>query len=145
MRSPRVAAALALTVVLLPVSASASAAATRRKAPPPLSADTARVPIDSAYGSGDFGRWEVDPLRAARATGTRSMSRPTRSAAQPELAGSRDAWHQIGNDHIVADAFNHGYVELWSQDRRYEWTTATTPPSDHFAGGYGYLEATAAA
>ena len=42
----------------------------------------------------------------------------TRARAQPELRGTpTDAWHQVGNDHIVANAYNHGYIQLWSQDR----------------------------
>ena len=43
-------------------------------------------------------------------------------AQQPELSGNVNAWSQVGNDHVVADAFNHGYVQLWSQDRLYQWT-----------------------
>ncbi len=96
------------------------------------------VDISSTYGSGDFGRWVTDAfgLPSYRYT-TDELSDP--AARQPELAGSNDAWTQLGNDHIVADAFNHGYVELWSQDRRYEWTNRYAAAAEHFAGGYGYL------
>ncbi len=96
------------------------------------------VPISSTAGSGSFGTWRVDrfglPSYAYRIDEQRNPI-----ARQPELAGSTDAWHQLGNDHIVADAFNHGYVQLWSQDRRYEWTNRYDPAAQHFAGGYGYL------
>ena len=61
------------------------------------------------------------------------------AAAQPELAGSRLAWHQLGNDHVVADAFNDGFIQLWSQDRVYQWTNKYDPDNGHYAGGYGYL------
>ena len=40
---------------------------------------------------------------------------------------------------MVADAFNHGWTQLWSQDRRYEWTNFYQPSSDHFSGGYGRI------
>ena len=39
----------------------------------------------------------------------------------------------------MADAFNHGYVQLWSQDRRYEWTNRYDAANLHFAGGFGWL------
>ena len=61
-------------------------------------------------------------------------------ARQPELNGATDAWHQLGNDHIVANAYNHGYVQLWSQDRRYQWANHYEAGAGHYAGGYGYLQ-----
>ncbi len=94
--------------------------------------------ISSSTGGGEFGIWRVDafglPSYRYRIDELRNQV-----ARQPELAGSTDAWHQVGNDHIIADAFNHGYIELWSQDRRYEWTNRYDAATAHFAGGYGYL------
>jgi len=88
--------------------------------PPRLSGDHSRPSVRSAFGSGVFGRWGVDGLGLPRYRYTLDEERSP-AAVQPELAGSRDAWHQLGNDHVVADAFNHGWAQLWSQDRRYEW------------------------
>jgi hypothetical protein len=90
------------------------------------------------YGSGVFGSWGVDRfgLPAYRYTLDEETAP---QAKQPEISGRTDAWHQVGNDHAIADAFNHGYTQLWSQDRRYEWTNLYQPGSNHFAGGYGYL------
>ncbi len=103
-----------------------------------LSTKSARVDVSSTRGSGAFGRWTVDHFGLpAYRYAIDEETDP--DAAQPELGGSTDAWHQVGNDHIVADAFNHGYVQLWSQDRRYEWTNRFEPASDHLAGGFGYL------
>ena len=94
--------------------------------------------ISSSLGSGDFGSWR--PTRSACPSYRYTLDELRDPIArQPELAGSTDAWSQVGNDHIVADAFNHGYVQLWSQDRRYEWTNRYDAAADHFAGGYGYL------
>ncbi len=61
-------------------------------------------------------------------------------APQSEISGSRDAWSQLGNDHIVADAFNHGYVQLWSQDRLYQWMNYYDAANRHYSGGFGFLK-----
>jgi hypothetical protein len=122
-------------------AANAAAAAPTGRAPAPLSADRSPVHIHSSYGSGSFGRWRVDGFGLpAYRYAIDEQAAP--QASQPELSGRADpsdAWHQLGNDHVVADAFNHGYTQLWSQDRRYEWTNLYQPGSDHFSGGYGYL------
>ncbi len=94
--------------------------------------------ITSSYGSGSFGRWKVDRFnlpfyRYAIDPETAPQAR------QPELGGNTDAWHQLGNDHIVATAHNDGRVQLWSQDRAFQWTNRNEPAADHFSGGYGYL------
>ena len=84
-------------------------------------------PITSTYGSGDFGRWTVDHfgLPAYRYT----MDEQTDPIArQAELAGGNDAWSQVGNDRVKADAFNHGYTELWSQDRLMQWIRLPARP-----------------
>ena len=67
------------------------------------------------------------------------MSSTSPFAPQTELSGSRDAWSQLGNDHVVADASNHGYVQLWSQDRLYQWMNYYDASQRHYAGGFGYL------
>jgi Glycosyltransferase family 36 len=118
----------------LAFSATAAAAA-----PPLLSSITARVPIDSSYGSGSFGKWGEDAFGLPDYSYTID-EQTAPQAAQPELAGDRAAWHQVGNDRVVADAFNHGYVQLWSQDRVYQWMNYYQASTDHFAGGYGYVD-----
>ncbi|MFN8160863.1 MAG: hypothetical protein U0R52_07460 [Solirubrobacterales bacterium] len=115
------------------------AAGAEAAAPPaPLSAQRSTPPIDSAVGSGAFGRWGVDrfglPLYRYLID---EESVPW--AAQPELGGDTAAQHELGNDRIVAAAFNHGYTQLWSQDRLAQWANRYEPAARHFAGGYGYL------
>lgn len=95
------------------------------------------MPITSSYGSGDFGRWLTDGwgLPAYR-NDTDEASVPW--ARQPELYSRpdpTDAWSQVGNDHITADAFNHGYTELWSTDRQYQWANRYDASTRHYAGG----------
>jgi hypothetical protein len=126
---------LLLLIVLALVAAPSADAA-----PAPLSADTSAPDIASTYGSGAFGRWTVDPFGLpAYRYAIDEQANPI--AKQPELAGSTDAWSQVGNDRVVANAYNHGYVQLWSQDRLYQWMNAYDGANDHFAGGFGYLNA----
>ena len=123
--------AVGLTAILaLPVA--------EARVPAPLSAERGHVDISSSSGSGAFGRWRVDPFGLPSYRYTLAELTDPR-APQAELAGSRDAWHQLGNDHIVANAYNHGYVQFWSQDRRYQWLNRYDAASGHYAGGYGYL------
>lgn len=133
-----IAALAALLVAGLP-SGAAARTRSRPQAPPLLSASTARVPINSTYGSGSFGTWGVDGFGLPDYTYTLDEETAPQ-AAQPELDGSRDAWHQVGNDRVKADAFNHGYVQVWSQDQLYQWLNYYQASSDHFSGGYGYVD-----
>jgi hypothetical protein len=127
----RLAAATAALVLLAGAQAAAAA-------PAPLSADTGAPSVQSSYGSGSFGQWTVD---AHKLPAYRYEIDPLTSpiAPQPELSGNVNAWSQIGNDRVVADGSNHGYTQLWSQDRLYQWTNYYDGSHDHFAGGFGYL------
>jgi hypothetical protein len=55
------------------------------------------------YGSGVFGAWRTGPAGLPTYRYMLDEGRDAR-ARQPELAGSTDAWHQVGNDHVVANA-----------------------------------------
>jgi cellobiose phosphorylase len=127
----RLAAAAAALIVL-------SGAQAALAAPPPLSAETGAPNVLSSYGSGSFGQWTVD---AHKLPAYRYEIDPLTSpiAPQPELSGNVNAWSQIGNDRVVADGSNHGYTQLWSQDRLYQWTNYYDASHNHFAGGFGYL------
>jgi len=132
-RAPSLAALLAACAVL---AAAQSAVAS---APPPLSRDNSPSADRSTYGSGHFGIWRIDrfglPFYRYRIDESRDPK-----AKQPELAGGTQAQHQVGNDHLMADAFNDGYVQLWSQDRLSQWANLWQPANRHFSGGYGYLK-----
>jgi hypothetical protein len=127
-------AALLLGFVLLGVLAPSALAA----GPPPLSADRDLPDLSSAYGSGSFGRWGVDGFGLPAYDYTIDPATAPQ-AHQTELNGSTDAWHQLGNDYLVADAHNDGYVQLWSQARAYQWINRYEQSAGHYAGGYGYL------
>ena len=40
---------------------------------------------------------------------------------------------------MVANAYNHGYTQLWSQDRIYQWVNRYSAADRQYAGGFGYL------
>jgi hypothetical protein len=118
-----------------------AAAAPALAAPPLLSQDHSPVSVDSTYGSGNFGGWQTDPFGLPSFRYDLDEASDPR-AKQPEIfrrADTTDAWHQVGNDHLQANAYNHGYVELWSQDRLMQWTNKYDPANRHYSGGYGYL------
>jgi hypothetical protein len=110
-------------------------------APPPrLSTDDRPVRLDSTYGSGNFGSWLVDRFGLPAFRYDLDEQSDAR-AAQAELAGKTEAQHQVGNDQLVAAAFNHGYTQLWSQARLSQWANLYQPDVRHWAGGFGYLNA----
>jgi hypothetical protein len=129
-----------LAALIACCTASVAAAPAWAGGPPPLSSDTTPASVASTYGSGDFGHWHVDPWGMPAYDYTIDQN-ANPIAKQPELSGSIDAWSQVGNDHIVADAFNHGYVQLWSQDRLYQWMNYYDASHQHYAGGFGYINA----
>ncbi len=110
-------AALALLVASAPAGAAGAAGAVDRPSAPPTSAATA--------GSGIFGRWFVDGFGLPAYSYRLDPDRDARTM-QPDLK-STDAWHQLGNDHIVATAHTRGHVQLWSQDRSYQWANLAQP------------------
>jgi hypothetical protein len=120
-------------ILSLLLAASAPAAA-----PPLLSTDQSPANVDSTYGSGGFGTWRVDAFDLPAFRYMLDEAADAR-AEQPELAGATEAQHQVGNDHIVASAFNHGYTQLWSQDRLAQWANRYDATTQHFAGGFGWV------
>jgi hypothetical protein len=106
--------------------------------PPLLSAETQRTDVSSTYGSGIYGTWRADRFGLPSYRYTLDQATDPR-AAQVELNGGNTAWHQIGNDTQLAFASNHGYTELWSQQRLFQWANKWQPDNRHYSGGYGYL------
>ncbi|HEV8152997.1 MAG TPA: hypothetical protein VGP78_08695 [Solirubrobacteraceae bacterium] len=102
------------------------------------------MPIGSTSGSGAFGRWSVDGAGLPVYRYTLDQARAP-FARQPELDGRTDAWHQIGNERAIAAASNDGHVQLWSQDRRYEWVNRYDPDALQLSGGFGWLRSGATA
>jgi hypothetical protein len=126
-------AALVAAVAVLGPAADPAAAA-----PDPLSDEPAAERIESSRGSGAFGRWLVDSF-GLPAYEYRLDEQTDPRADQAELDGSDANWSQLGNDAIVANAYNHGYVELWSSARLYQWANRYEDEARHYAGGFGWL------
>jgi len=127
--------------VLIPTFISLAAVMASAEDPPapsPLSRERQRVGIASDEGSGAFGEWRTDRsgLPVYRYT---LDQRVDPRARQPMRFGAPDNQGQIGNDHVVAMPFNDGYVQLWSQDRLYQWVNLYEEKARHYAAGYGYL------
>jgi hypothetical protein len=125
-------------LLVFALGAAALSASAYGSAPPALSAAGGRVDLRSATGSGSFGRWVVDRF-GLPAFRYRVDQRTDARARQPELRGGTAAQHQVGNDRIVAAAYNDGYTQLWSQERRAQWANRYAEDARHYAGGFGYL------
>lgn len=106
--------------------------------PTTLSAETIRADITAREGAGVFGEWITDRYGLPAYDYTLDQTNDPRGA-RADLRDRRDAWHQLGNDAIIANAYNEGYVQLWSQQRMYQWVNLYDESRRHYAGGYGYL------
>ncbi|MQA75192.1 MAG: hypothetical protein GEU88_12750 [Solirubrobacterales bacterium] len=128
--------AAALAVATIAILAAPGPARGAGAGPP--SGEGIELRAAAPQGSGAFGRWRIDRFGLpAYEYGLDERVDPR--AAQPEIGGETANWSQVGNDAIVANAFNHGYTQLFSQARLYQWTNRYDPDSRHYAGGYGYL------
>ena len=130
-----------IAIALVAMALMGGGATAQAAGPAPLSKDRGRVDVSSTRGSGVFGRWFVD--RFGLPAYRYRIDAGARPARPPGRAGGRadptDAWSQLGNDHVVANAYNHGYTQLWSQDRIYEWVNRYSAADRQYAGGFGYL------
>src|SRR3954452_25107135 len=94
-------------------------AAPAAAAPPPLPKSSAPVRIDSSYGNGHFVSWQVEEFGLPTFRYALDEAVDPR-AKQPEIyrpTDTTDAWPQVGNNPLHANAYNHGCLELWSQAR----------------------------
>jgi hypothetical protein len=123
----------AVAAILLAGAGSAAA-----RAPAPLTFAGKLADISSTYGSGSFGHWQIDQWGLPTYQYTADQLTDT-NTAQPDVAGSTADENQVGNDNIKGMAFNGGYIELWSQQLLSEWANKYDAATDHFAGGYGYI------
>ncbi len=135
---------VAAVIVLLTLAGSAAAKTAHHEhniavAPAPLQFSSARPDIRSSYGSGSFGRWEVDRWGLPTYQYTADeMTDP--NAPQANWGGGRSSENQIGNDDIKGMAFDDGYTQMWSQDILDEWANDYDASARHYSGGYGYLD-----
>jgi Glycosyl hydrolase 36 superfamily, catalytic domain len=129
---------MGMLLALMAAPALARGACRAGPCPPPRLLDTGRGDIASSFGSGSFGRWQVDRFGLPAYRYTADETRDP-NARQPELGGATRAQHQVGNDNIKGMAVNDGYTQFWSQDRLMQWANLFQPSSRHYAGGFGWL------
>lgn len=91
------------------------------------------------YGAGNFGDWARDGWGLPAYDYTLDERTDPR-ARNSEINGAPEAWHQVGNDHFIANAFVQGYVQVWSQFRDYQWLNRFDEGARQYAGGFGYLQ-----
>jgi len=108
---------------------------------PPRPAGAAVGGYDTSYGNGHFGHWTTDRFGLPAFVYTADETRDS-AARWSDNAGVTHTtfWHQVGNDRIVADAYNDGYTQLWDQERQDRFSNQYDASTRHYAGGYGYLD-----
>ncbi|RMF16257.1 MAG: hypothetical protein D6761_06580 [Candidatus Dadabacteria bacterium] len=93
-----------------------------------------------ASGHGSFGLWFVDRFGLPAYRYTLDQMHDGRALwPNTEQLPRRDHWHLVGNLRINALAYNHGYVEVFIQDRGLEALNRFDPASGNFAGGFSVL------
>ncbi len=101
--------------------------------------------MDPSYGSGSFGSWFKDEwgLPAYRYDCDQYQLPEQMPLVNPNSIWGdyRDHWNQIGNDRIVALAYNFGYVKIRQDEGSPKYLNDWYPKAKQYAGGFGYLEA----
>lgn len=118
---------VAILAVLIPTVIAGCISPSRRQLPP----------TSCSFGSDHFGCWIIDGfgLPAFRYTADEATDHAARW--NDGTGTSTSFWHQLGNDRVVADAFNDGYVELWDGERQYRSGNFYDAAAQQFAGGFG--------
>jgi Glycosyl hydrolase 36 superfamily, catalytic domain/Glycosyltransferase family 36 len=93
----------------------------------------------TAFGDGHFGHWFTDRFGLPAFAYTADQTTDPAARWNSQQGSSTSFWHQVGNDRVVAAAYNDGEVRLWDLERGYRLANAPDEPAQHFVGGYGYL------
>lgn len=91
------------------------------------------------YGSGAFGQWIVDAKGDPAYDYRMDQTVDPRAGYYVSSGESRDHWHMIGNDRIVATAHNGGYVQLYDWTRGGKLINRWDPDTGNFAGGFSFI------
>ena len=108
-------------------------------APDAARASTPPVRWNTTYGNDHFGHWISDGFGLPAFQYTDDEATDPAAAWNNDIGRSTSFWHQIGNDRLVANAYNDGYVQLWDGERQYGYTNQYDAATEHYAGGFGYL------
>jgi hypothetical protein len=92
-------------------------------------------------GSGSFGEWIDDEhgLPAFRYTCDQIADKRAVTPVSPGLLGTTDHIHQLGNDRVVALAYNYGHVQLRQDEGAPKILNVYSAERSQFGGGIGWL------
>ena len=91
------------------------------------------------HGNGSFGRWIADAAGLPAYEYTMDQTRDAGAAYFVAGGTSRDHWHMLGNDRIVATAHNGGYVQLYDWTRGPKIVNRWAPDERNYAGGFKFV------
>lgn len=89
-----------------------------------------------SFGAGVFGRWAADETGLPAYDYELDQTADPRAEYQTTRGGSRDHWHQFGNDRIFATAHNGGHVALYDWSRGPRMLNRREPSRHQHGGGF---------
>ncbi len=87
-----------------------------------------------------IGYWDTDAAGLPVFVYTMDEFNDPRALYPTSNGMSNDHWHLVGNGRMVALAYNHGEVQIYSGERGATWLNERDPARHRFAGGYGFLK-----
>ncbi|HUT51907.1 MAG TPA: hypothetical protein VM658_00815 [bacterium] len=102
-------------------------------------AAAAGSPDAPSFGSGIFGHWITEENGMPAYLYTMRHDDP-RAVWDPKTwAPNNLQWHQLGNDRVVANAYNLGFVKLFYGESGAIWLNEYEPEKGEHAGGFGWI------
>ncbi|HOX39105.1 MAG TPA: hypothetical protein PL033_14060 [Candidatus Brocadiia bacterium] len=103
-----------------------------------LNDDNPRIP-EHPKGSGSFGRWITDASGLPAYEYELDERSDARAKYQTTRGASRDHWHLLGNDRVIATAHNGGYVQLYDWGRGGKVLNRWEPERMGYSGGFKFI------
>ncbi len=98
------------------------------------------VALSEGSGAGVFGEWITDRFGVPAYEYTLDETSDPRGEWDPLVAPkTRKMWFHLGNQRIVATAYNHVFVQLFYNESGTKWLNYYEPENLDFAGGFGFI------
>lgn len=94
---------------------------------------------EEEVGAGCFGHWREDATGLPVYDYEMDHECDGRAAYRVATGTSRDHWHLIGNDRIIATAHNGGYVQVYDWGRGGKALNRWNPGRGDYAGGFKFI------
>ncbi len=96
---------------------------------------------EKPFGSGYFGEWIDDEFDqpAYRYTCDQVNDSKAETVGNPVWRNLTDQCHQVGNDRLVGEASNYGYVRVRQDEGGAKFLNDYIPAEHQYSGGFGYL------